>query len=197
MNLRIGFFGDSLVNGFGDPDGLGWVGRICAAAIARGHVVTSYNAGIRGDTSADVRARWRDEATRRLPATQPRGLVFAFGVNDTLSVARRPALARETTLANARKIIAAAKTLAPILLIGPPPIANGAVNARLYDLAGAFDAIARELVVPFLDVFNPLRSSRAWLRDISTGDGAHPGRRGYQALAALVDSWPAWRAWLP
>ncbi|MGH6975830.1 MAG: GDSL-type esterase/lipase family protein, partial [Stellaceae bacterium] len=81
MDLRIGFFGDSFVNGFGDPDSLGWVGRVGAAAIARGHDVTIYNAGIRGNTSTDVRDRWRDEAVHRLPAAHPRALVFSFGVN--------------------------------------------------------------------------------------------------------------------
>ncbi len=32
----------------------------------------------------------------------------------------------------------------------------------------------------------------AWGR----GDGAHPGAKGYAAMAALVEEWPAWRAWL-
>ncbi|MDE2166149.1 MAG: hypothetical protein KGJ66_07410 [Alphaproteobacteria bacterium] len=197
MDLRIGFFGDSFVNGFGDPDGLGWVGRVCVAAITRGHTVTSYNAGIRGDTSTDVRARWRDEAARRLPAAQPRGLVFAFGVNDCLSVAGHPALLREATVANAREILAAAKAFAPTLLIGPPPIDDKTVNAWLGDLSAAFDVLGRELAVPFLDVFDPLQLSSAWRSEITAGDGAHPGRGGYQALTELVNGWAAWRAWLP
>lgn len=92
MDLRIAFFGDSFVNGQGDPDVLGWVGRVGAAALARGHDLTIYNGGIRGDTSADVRGRWHDEAIRRLPAEYRRGLVFAFGVNDCTSVAGGPRL---------------------------------------------------------------------------------------------------------
>ena len=31
MAPRICFFGDSFVNGTGDDDALGWVGRLCAA----------------------------------------------------------------------------------------------------------------------------------------------------------------------
>ena len=197
MDLRIGFFGDSFVNGFGDPDGLGWVGRVGAAAIARGHAVTSYNAGIRGDTSVDVGARWRDEGARRLPAENRRGLVFAFGVNDCLSGSGRTALARETTIAAARQILTDAVAFAPTLMIGPPPIADTAVNTRVRGLSQAFAALCRDLAVPFLDVFDPLLASDAWRREIAAGDGAHPGRAGYQALVALVDGWPAWRAWLP
>ena len=56
--MRLCFIGDSLVNGTGDPTGLGWVGRVTASARRRGHDVTTYNLGIRRDTSADIAARW-------------------------------------------------------------------------------------------------------------------------------------------
>ncbi len=67
--LRICFIGDSFVNGTGDPTCLGWTGRICAAAIARGHDVTHYNLGIRRQTSTDIQARWQEEVSLRLPPT--------------------------------------------------------------------------------------------------------------------------------
>lgn len=197
MDLRIAFFGDSFVNGFGDPEGLGWVGRVCAAAGARGHVLTCYNAGIRRNTSADVRERWRDEALRRLPSEHPRALVFSFGVNDCLIDGGRRLLEAITTVANARQILADAKTLAPTLMVGPPPIAYADVNARVAVLIPELQATCRALSVPFLDIFGALQSSAAWMDEASANDGAHPGRSGYQALAALVDCWPPWRAWLP
>ncbi|SRR5579875_406393 len=197
MDLRIGFFGDSFVNGQGDPDALGWVGRVCAAAMGRGHDVTMYNGGIRGDTSADVRVRWHDEAMRRLPAEHGRGLVFAFGVNDCMSVSGRSRVEAAQTVANARQILAEAKTLAPTLMVGPPPVGEAAINERLRDLDAALTVLCREFGVPFLDVFDPLQASAAWMGEVSAGDGAHPGRAGYRALAELVDRWPPWRAWLP
>jgi acyl-CoA thioesterase-1 len=55
--MRICFFGDSFVNGTGDDDALGWVGRAVASARHAGRDVTAYNLGVRGDTSADVAAR--------------------------------------------------------------------------------------------------------------------------------------------
>ena len=197
MDLRIGFFGDSFVNGQGDPEMLGWIGRVGAAALARGHDLTVYNGGIRGDTSADVRGRWHDEAVRRLPAEHQRGLVFAFGVNDCNRVAGRPRLAPSASLANAREILVQAKAFAPTLMLGAPPVADAAVNARVQVLNAAFDTLCHELAVPFLDVFGPLQNSAGWMGDVVAGDGAHPGRAGYRALAALVDRWPPWRAWLP
>ncbi|MDE2227593.1 MAG: lipase [Alphaproteobacteria bacterium] len=195
--MRIGFFGDSFVNGFGDPDGLGWIGRVCAAAIARGHVVTCYNAGIRRNTSADVRDRWRDEAVRRLPADHGRALVFSFGVNDCLRADGRLQLEPAASVGNARHILAGARALAPTLMVGPPPIAEADVNERVQSLIPVLSGLCSELAVPFLDVFGPLKSSGVWMGEIAAGDGAHPGRGGYQALADLIERWPPWRAWLP
>jgi lysophospholipase L1-like esterase len=105
--MRICFFGDSIVNGTGDPDCLGWVGRVCGAARKSGVDLTSYNLGIRRDTSADILRRWRREAE-----------------------------------------------------------------------------------------LDRLNKSSTWMQEITLGDGAHPGRGGYQEFAALVNGWPEWRAWL-
>ena len=60
-DIRICFVGDSLVNGAGDPECLGWTGRICAGARGDGYDVTYYNLGVRGQTSADIASRWHEE----------------------------------------------------------------------------------------------------------------------------------------
>ncbi len=194
--MRICFFGDSIVNGTGDPDCLGWVGRVCVAARQRGVDVTSYNLGIRRDTSADILGRWRREAELRLPAEHARRLVFSFGVNDCVLESGACRVPPAQTIANARAILNAAAACAPALMIGPTPIAEADVNARVRELIPALSAACRELGVPFLDVFDRLEASSTWMREIAQGDGAHPGRGGYEALAALVNDWPEWRAWL-
>lgn len=81
--MRICFIGDSFVNGTGDPDYLGWTGRICIAARNLGYDITYYNLGIRGDTSADIKARWLREISCRLKAEYDSRIVFSFGINDT------------------------------------------------------------------------------------------------------------------
>jgi len=197
MDLRIAFFGDSFVTGFGDPDTRGWVGRVCAAATARGHVVTCYNGGIRRNTSADVLARWHDEASHRLPPEHPRALVFSFGVNDCLVEGSQRRVEQAASVANARQILTDATAMAPTLMIGPPPIADAGVNARVGALIPELQAVCRDLSVPFLDVFAVLQSSSAWMREAAASDGAHPARGGYQTLADLINRWPPWRAWLP
>lgn len=190
--MRLCVFGDSFVNGTGDPERLGWVGRATAGA----RDVTVYNLGVRGDTSSDIARRWRAEAEPRLAARDDGHLIFAFGVNDCCSDdagARR--VARDATLDNATAILGAASARWPTLMIGPPPIADAAVNARIDDLNGALQATAGRLAVPYCDVFLTLRTDDTWMADVAAWDGAHPGMRGYAALARLIAAWPAWQAW--
>jgi lysophospholipase L1-like esterase len=191
--MRLCVFGDSFVNGTGDPERLGWLGRATAGA----REMTVYNLGIRGDTSGDIRGRWRTEADRRLAAQEETRLVFAFGVNDCCpddaGNARR--VARDASLDNAAAILGEASARWQTLLIGPPPIADEAVNARIDDLSGALRAVAARFAVPYCDIFTALRADAAWMADVAAWDGAHPGARGYEALARLIAAWPAWRAW--
>lgn len=196
-HLRIAFLGDSMTNGTGDPAMLGWVGRICANAWARGHDVTAYNLGIRRDTSADIHARWRAEIAARLPPEHPRALVFCFGVNDCVEEAGAPRVHPDATLRHAHTMLTAARAIAPVLMVGPPPIDDAGVNARLRALDPRLATLCAELAVPYLPVLEKLLADPHWIAEARTGDGAHPGAKGYAAMAALVDAWPAWREWLP
>ncbi len=62
--MRICFVGDSITNGTGDPEYLGWVGRVMQDERTRRAELTSYNLGIRRDRSDQIRARWRAEVER-------------------------------------------------------------------------------------------------------------------------------------
>jgi hypothetical protein len=64
VGVRVTVLGDSYVPGVGDPAHLGWVGRVAAAGP---QPVTVDNLGVRGDTGADVAARWAREVARRAP----------------------------------------------------------------------------------------------------------------------------------
>ena len=84
--MRICFIGDSFVSGAYDSECLGWAGRISAAARSRGHDLSPYNLGIRGETSVQIARRWRGEAEPRQSPQQEGRLVFEFGVNDAREV---------------------------------------------------------------------------------------------------------------
>lgn len=193
--MRICFFGDSFVNGTGDPDCLGWVGRVCAAQLRRGRDLTCYNLGVRRDRSADVRARWRAEALGRLPEGIDGRLVFSFGVNDSIQEGGGARLAPSLTLEHATRILTNAAAWRPTLFVGPPPIAEPSVNRRIGDLSEALAALCADLDTPYLDIFSRLVRSDRWMTEVASVDGAHPGAGGYAELAEIVADWAAWQRW--
>lgn len=194
--MRIGFIGDSFVNGTGDVACLGWAGRVCAQARQSGIDLTYYNLGIRRDTSADIAARWQDEVTARLPADIDGRLVFSYGVNDCVTEDGRRRQTLAETLANSRNLLARAQGWRPTLFVGPPPIADPATNARIEELSMALEALCADLRIPYLDTFPTLSASPIWMREVAHGDGAHPDEPGYRVLANLVRDWPAWQDWI-
>lgn len=187
--MRLIAFGDSMVAGAGDPDHLGWVGR----ALAGRREITLYNLGVRRETSSDVAARWRAEALPRMTADEPMRIVFSFGVNDANLVDGAPRVTAVQTLKNAQAMLTEAGALCPVLMVGPPPVANQGVCARVEALDEALLALCGRLRVPFIDVFRPLAADGLWQAEARAWDGAHPGAGGYQQMADLVVAHPAWR----
>jgi lysophospholipase L1-like esterase len=196
-DIRICFVGDSFTQGTGDEQYLGWPGRVCAAARARGHVVTAYNLGIRRETTDDIRARWRAEVTPRLVAGVDGRVVFSFGANDATIENGQWRVPPDLSAENARAMIARAVLSYKVLVVGPPPASEPDKTARHVELAGRYAAVCRQLGVPFLDVVEPIEAVDIWREEAAAGDGIHPGAGGYAALAGLVDTWPAWRSWFP
>jgi len=212
--LRICFVGDSITQGTKDDTALGWPGRLVAAARAQGHDLTCYNLGIRRDTSKDIERRWKAEVEARLPATAPGAVVFMFGINDMQSADGNLFRVPPPESAKAaRAMIAEAKERWPVLWISPVPPVPGHrtkdafpdleedyVNVRAKKLVEAYAHVAKELEVPYLDLYTPL-STRSftrwrWLRALKAGDGIHPTANGYALMARLIGRWDAWRDWL-
>jgi lysophospholipase L1-like esterase len=196
--MRICFFGDSFVNGTGDDDALGWVGRVVAKARGAGRDVTAYNLGIRGNTSTDVTDRWKNEAELRLPAGVDGRLVFSFGANDCVDAGDgRPRVARAVSLANAETILGAAHRWLPTLMIGPATIAgDDGANARIRALSAEYGELCMRIGVPYLALCELLSASPTWSAEALSGDGAHPNRGGYAIVADAVSAWDAWQRWL-
>jgi lysophospholipase L1-like esterase len=203
-DIRLCCIGDSFTAGFGDEAFMGWPARLSAhiqdRLLAPGLRLTLYNLGIRRDTSADIAARWRDEAARRLPDGCEGRLVFCFGINDVTDGADgAPRLAAEEALRHTRAILAAAAAWKPTLLLTPPPVAladQPRVPGRLAALVGHQVAICGELKIPVIDLHGALLDHPEWLREMALGDGVHPGGAGYARLAALIQAWPKWATWL-
>jgi lysophospholipase L1-like esterase len=194
--MRICFVGDSFVNGTGDPEYLGWTGRICRAARRKGLDITYYNLGIRRNTSADIALPWLEEVSRRLPEECNGRVVFSFGVNDTTLEEGKTRINFQNSIENTSKILTEANPLFPVLMVSPPPVPDIEQNIRVAELSRQFDSVCRQLGVPYLDVFNPLQASTVWLKEAAANDGYHPGLAGYSELAKLVERWCSWLSWI-
>jgi lysophospholipase L1-like esterase len=188
--VRILAFGDSFVLGAGDPDHLGWIGR----ALAGRREVTLYNLGVRRETSADIAARWQAEARPRLTADEPMRLVFSFGCNDCWLEGGAVRVPEARSLLNARAMLVEGARLCPVLMVGPPPVAEPDVAIRAEELNEHLKVLCARLQAPFIDVYRLLAADGLWTREAAAWDGAHPGAAGYQRMADLVAAHPAWRA---
>ncbi|RKR75338.1 GDSL-type esterase/lipase family protein [Frondihabitans australicus] len=185
-DTRCCFVGDSLVVGVGDSSGLGWVGRIGDAATAAGIPFTTYNLGVRGDTTAMVGDRILREIEPRLAAATDARVVLSVGVNDTVEVDGLRRASLDESLIALEGIIAA---IAPagLLVVGPPAVDDDEQNERIDELSRAFARRCDERGVPFVGVYAATAADEVWRGETRDGDGFHPDAAGYARLAALVE----------
>ena len=195
--VRICFVGESFVNGTGDPECLGWAGRICVNTNRKGYDITYYNLGVRRETSSELKNRWLREVSYRLPKEYDGRVVFSFGTNDTTIENGKTRLEVKDSISNAHSILSTAKELYPILMVSPPPIADQEQNYRISSLSQQFTLVCNEINVPYLDIFSRLTKSNVWIKELQGNDGAHPRAAGYQEFAHIIQNWEAWLTWFP
>ncbi|RBY79241.1 G-D-S-L family lipolytic protein [Blastococcus sp. TF02-09] len=195
-DLRVCFVGDSFVAGVGDPEHLGWAGRLCVASARAGLPVTRYVLGVRRQTTAEVAERWAAECRVRLAGGEwePR-VVLSTGVNDTTEEDGASRLEPEQSVAALAGMLAGAADAGwPVLVVGPPAVADDRQNQRIAHLDDRFARACADHGVPYVPVAAALAADPVWRSEVAAGDGAHPGAAGYARLADLVR--PAWERWL-
>jgi len=198
---HILFFGDSFVAGLGDPEARGWVGRVAAASAAAGSPFVPYVLGVRGETSAQIAARWRAEAGPRLHEEARWRVVFSFGANDAIveDGSARPRVRQEVTVRTLERTLDEATSIGlAAFVVGPAPVGEAAPDARIVALTDRMVSSCEDREVPFVAAAEPLAACPAWRQEAMAGDGTHPGARGYEALARLVldGGWLDWlRGW--
>ncbi|MGL4175187.1 MAG: GDSL-type esterase/lipase family protein [Dermatophilaceae bacterium] len=185
------FLGDSLVVGVGDPKGQGWVTRVVGRTQHPDVEITPYNLGVRGDSSADLLARWSVEVPRRWVGRNERRLVVSVGTND---------LVNGVTLARHRLNLAnllddAAGQGVGSFVVSPPPTDDPGMNERLEVLVDAQADVCGRRDVPFVDCYRPLSAHEQWRTDLAASPvPRHPGQAGYGLIAWLVlhNGWGEW-----
>lgn len=195
-DLRLAFFGDSLVNGTGDREMLGWCGRLAALAATPEREVTCYNLGVRHQTSAELLARLPSELAIRMAGTFEKRAVISIGFNDTMAeggILRVPPQESGTNLA---AMADAVRACCPLLVVGPPTSIDADQDRRIRDLSAAFSEVCAARRVPFIPVRDFTAASPLWRREAAANDGRHPRGTAYAELARMIAATPAWAHFL-
>jgi acyl-CoA thioesterase-1 len=186
-DVRVCVFGDALVAGFGDPKALGWVGRITARTPpTTGIALTTYPLGVRGETIEDIVVRIPLESASRFARGDEHRVVLAPGVIDA---------ERDVPVSRAAAALdfGLAAIGVPSLVVGPPPIGDDALRARVAELDSAYAATSERLGVPYIATFPSLDGRTPW-HNARTDDG-HPNQTGYGLLTRVILD-GGWYAWL-
>jgi lysophospholipase L1-like esterase len=203
--LKIVVLGDSLVYGFGDPDGGGWVERLRRGWMAPnslGHAV--YNLGIRGDGVKQVGQRLESEFRHRgeLRNRVPDLMILSVGTNDSARLVRpggRNFTDFEQFQIEMADLLDRAKHLCPVFFVGMVPIDESKMpfldcfyynHGDQFRYKEATHQACQERGIPYLDIFSHwMGRGDAWCRAQLTEDGLHPNVAGYRALLEDVLEW--------
>ncbi|GEM_PF-30231 len=185
------FVGASMTAGYGDPKGLGWVGRVVARTQHPDLDLTAYNLGVRGNTSGDVVTRWGAECHPRWKGRAERRLVLNVGTNDVLS---------GMTMARSRLNLAnvldeATNAGIGVFVVGLTPTLDDEMNRKIEALAEAQADVCSRRGITYVDCYRPLATHDQWMADLAASpDRAHPGQAGYGLIAWLVlhNGWNDW-----
>ncbi|MEO0409235.1 MAG: GDSL-type esterase/lipase family protein [Cyanobacteria bacterium P01_A01_bin.135] len=205
--LRCVALGDSLIYGYGDPEGGGWVERLRRQWMHcgdEGHVM--YNLGVRGDGVQQVLQRLEGEFRCRgeLRHRVPDCVILSVGVNDSCRVGRaqgRLLTPPEQFQQMMGELLHQAQQLCPVLFVGMVPVVEAAMpfaqclyyghaDQQQYNDAIRQACLARN--VPHLNLLEAwLSRGDDWWRSRLSSDGLHPNAAGYSAILQEVLAWQA------
>ncbi|MGB3137545.1 MAG: GDSL-type esterase/lipase family protein [Nodosilinea sp.] len=206
---KVLVLGDSLVYGFGDPEGGGWVERLRRLTMAPGRDgAVFYNLGVRGDGVSQVKQRldhefrYRGELRNRVPDL----IVLSVGINDSARVGHT--LGRNRTdfdefQEDMNDLLTQSRQLCPVLFVGMTPVNEQAMpfsevlhythnDQWRYREATRLGCTSHS--VPYLDVLNLwLNRGESWWLPLISADGLHPNVAGYRALLDDILTWNAFQ----
>lgn len=197
--------GDSLIYGYGDSEGGGWVDRLrlCWMNPEQPGPIF-YNLGVRGDGVAQVARRLEREFCDRgeLRHRTPDILILSVGLNDSARVGRptgRPMTDPACFERDLAHLLEQANQLCPVFFVGMTPVNEAAMpfaNILYFSRAEQtrYRDITRQLCetyqIPYLDLLEQWsQQGEAWAQNRLCADGIHPNALGYRTILAAVQSW--------
>lgn len=203
--LRIVAIGDSIVYGYGDFVGGGWVERLRRKWMSPGKPDrVLYNLGVRGDRVSDVHRRLQMEFSTRgeLRNRVPDVILLSIGTNDSPRLGK-PEGKFFTEFANFQdqinNLLDLGSNLAPILFIGMTPVDESKMpfldclyysHLNQYRYKEATLKACQERNIPYLDIFDLwLSRGESWLKSQYSSDGLHPNVQGYEQLLEDILAW--------
>lgn len=211
-SLRWVAIGDSLIYGYGDPDGGGWVEQLRRRWMlpgSPGHVL--YNLGVRGDKVQQVSRRLEFEFRSRgeLRNQVPDLLVLSVGVNDSARVSKpngRCMTDLDIFQHEMSQLLDHALALCPVLFVGMTPVDASRMpfsgclyysHADQQQFKGVTQRACQQRQIPYLDVFDLwLSRGHDWWQSRLSADGLHPNSMGYKALLQDFLQWDAAQRWM-
>lgn len=181
-----------MTQGTCDPGYLGWPGQVSKVARAAGYDLTTYNLGIRRDTSQDMLARWEAEVAARFKDGDAKYVVFCIGANDATMEEGRLRVEVDESIKNFEQMLTASREKYLTLAIGPVPVGDPEQDDRIDVLCDLMQAKAAEINVAYLPVSCQLRNNQTWLQSVAEQDQCHPGSAGYGVIAEMVMAWDKW-----
>ncbi len=202
---KVIVIGDSLIYGYGDSEGGGWVERLRRSSLdpqQSGPII--YNLGIRGDGVAKVAKRLEREFCDRgeLRHRVPDLLVLSVGVNDCARAGHtngRPVTDVNSFAQTLDQLLTQSRQLCPVLFVGMVPVNESAMpyaNILYFSRAKQqrHNQITRQLCeahqVSYLDLFEQWsQEGEEWVCDRLCVDGIHPNSLGYRTILETVKAW--------
>ena len=170
--LRFVTLGDSLTAW---PVGSPWPTRVDSLD---GRLHLAHNAGVPGDTTAQMLARF----TRDVADYAPQVLFVLGGTNDMAK-----GVPQATTIANLKAIIVAAKAAKMhVFLITAPPIKYSSWARKINSLNAAILHLANSYRIVLIDIHTPLANSAGNYQPKFTVDGVHFTDLGAQTVANVI-----------
>lgn len=205
QNLRIIALGDSIIYGYGDYIGGGWVERLRRKWMGQenpSHIL--YNLGIRGDTVVKVSQRLEAEFRRRgeLLRKEPDLIILSVGVNDSVRKGNpRGKLFTEFEIFEEQLnyLLDTAAALSKVVFVGMVPVDESKMpfseyfyfdRADQYHYKQATKEACQQRNIPYLDIFDLwMIMGEDWLTSRLAPDGLHPNVKGYETLLENVLNW--------